>query len=214
MLKDHQPLLVLVLHSSLNSLVTLSRINLLKNLWGRTLLLTIEQNIGEIFALEVKMIRRHGGIKLLGLLDKLRLIHYVFYLTLFSCFITIPNLVRCKVTSNNFIVVEHNGLLPKVNLVSSETQSHTHTISSDGLHNNLEMELESSPLESADDMNLFEQSEQHHRRWHLGRTIYDVLAYGAVGDGRTNDTQVIVTYPMFQIYNLLYYKLKPLCLNY
>ncbi len=180
-----------------------------------TLLLTIEQNIVEIFALEVKMIRRHGGIKVLGLIDKLRLIHYyVFYLTLFSCFITIPNLVRCEVTSNNFKVVEHNGLLQNVNPVSSETQSQTHTISSDGLHNNLEMELESSPLESADDMNLFEQSEQHHHRWHLGRTIYDVLAYGAVGDGKTNDTQVIVTYPMFQIYNLLYYKLKPLCLNY
>jgi hypothetical protein len=180
-----------------------------------TLLLTIEQNIGEIFALEVKMIRRHDGIKVLGLIDKLRLIHYyVFYLTLFSCFITIPNLVRCEVTSNNFKVVEHNGLLQNVNLVSSETQSQTHTISSDGLHNNLEMELESSPLESADDMNLFEQSEQHHHRWQLGRTIYDVLAYGAVGDGKTNDTEVIVTYPMFQIYNLLYYKLKPLCLNY
>ncbi len=162
------------------------------------------------------MIRRHGGgIKLLGLTDKLRLIHYVFYLTLFSCFITIPNSVRCKVTSNNFIVVEHDGLLQNVNLVSSETQSHnTHTISSDGLHDNLEMELESSPLESADDMNLFNQSEQHHRRWHLGKTIYDVLAYGAVGDGSTNDTQVIVTYPMFQIYNLLYYKLKPLCWHY
>jgi hypothetical protein len=160
-----------------------------------TLLLTIEQNIGEIFASEVKMIRRHGGgIKLLGLTDKLRLIHYVFYLTLFSCFITIPNSVRCKVTSNNFIVVEHDGLLQNVNLVSSETQSHnTHTISSDGLHDNLEMELESSPLESADDMNLFNQSEQHHRRWHLGKTIYDVLAYGAVGDGSTNDTQAFFT---------------------
>jgi hypothetical protein len=191
-----------------------SRINLLKNLWGMTLLLTTEQKIGEIFASEVKMSRRHGGIKLLGLIDKLRLIHYIFYLTLFSCFITIPNSVRCKVTSNNFIVVEHNGLLQNVNLVSSETQSYTHTISSDGLHNNMEMELESSPLESADDMNLFKQSEQHHRRWHLGKTIYDVLAYGAVGDGTTNDTQVIITCPMFQIYNLLYCKLKPLCLNY
>ncbi|CAK9237163.1 unnamed protein product [Sphagnum troendelagicum] len=36
-------------------------------------------------------------------------------------------------------------------------------------------------------------SEQHHRRWHLGRTIYDVLASGAVGDGRTNDTQAFFT---------------------
>jgi hypothetical protein len=42
-------------------------------------------------------------------------------------------------------------------------------------------------------MNLFKQSEQHHHQWHLGRTIYDVLAYGAVGDGRTNDTQAFFT---------------------